>query len=150
MENAFAATPEGIPAEATDAARAWVHPGFRPYDQYTVPTATDDPTDTAATAEDNTASNVDPAPIDHTEDPPTDNAIENTANDVSSDNGATTKTPTPLEILNSVPMADGSDRVLIVNIPEPRIDNTPTPARDNGNGQDKSNTPLALPDFLQR
>ena len=150
MENAFAATPEGIPAEATDAARAWVHPGFRPHDHYTVPTATDDPTATAATAEDNTASNVIPAPLDHTEDPPADNAIENTANDVSSDNGATTKTPTPLEILNSVPMADGSDRVLIVNIPEPRIDNTSTPARDNGNGQDKSNTPLTLPDFLHR
>ena len=48
MENAFAATPEGIPAEATDAARAWVHPGFRPHDHYTIPTATDDPTDAAA------------------------------------------------------------------------------------------------------
>ena len=150
MENAFAATPEGIPAEATDAARVWVHPGFRPHDHYTIPTATDDPIDAAATAEDNTASNVDPAPIDHTEDPPTDNAIENTANDVSNDNGATTKTPTPLEILNSVPMADGSDRVVIINIPEAPIDKTATPARDNGNGQDKSNTPLTLPDFLHR
>ena len=39
MENAFAATPQGIPAEADAAARAWVHPGFRPYDQYTIPTA---------------------------------------------------------------------------------------------------------------
>ena len=149
MENAFAATPEGIPAEATNAARAWVHPGFRPHDQYTVPTATDDPTDTAATAEDNTASNVDPAPLDDTEeDPPTGNAIENTANDIPGDSA--TKTPTPLDILNSVPMADGGDRVVIINIPETRVDDTDTPARDNGNGQDKSNTPLALPDFLHR
>ena len=157
MENAFAATPEGIPAEATNAARAWVHPGFRPHDQYTVPTATDDPTDAPAPAEDDTGTDVDSTPLDHTdvdsapldhteEDPPTGNAIENTANDVPG--GGATKTPTPLDILNSVPMADGSDRVLIVNVPEPRVDETPTPAR--GNGQDKSNAPLALPDFLHR
>ena len=100
MENAFAATPEGIPAEATVTACAWVHPGFRPHDQYTVPTATADPIDAAATHESDTENDVDPAPPDHTEeDSPTDNAIENTANDVSNDNGATTKTPTPLEIL---------------------------------------------------
>ena len=147
MENAFAATPEGIPAEATDAARAWVHPGFRPHDQYTVPTATHDPIDTAAEAD--TASNADPAPLDHTDDPPANNAIENTANNVPGD-GATTKTPTPIDILNSVPMADGGDRIVIINIPETRVDQTDTPARDNGNGQDKSNTPLALPDFLHR
>ena len=47
-------------------------------------------------------------------------------------------------------MADGGDRVVIINIPETRVDQTDTPARDNGNGQDKSNTPLALPDFLHR
>ena len=47
-------------------------------------------------------------------------------------------------------MADGSDRVVIINIPEAPIDKTATPARDNGNGQDKSNTPLTLPDFLHR
>ena len=45
-------------------------------------------------------------------------------------------------------MADGSDRVVIINIPEAPIDKTTTPAR--GNGQDKSNAPLALPDFLHR
>ena len=145
MENAFAATPQRIPAEAHDTARAWVHPGFRPYDQYTIPTATDDPIDAAATAEADTGSNVNPAPLDNIEDPPINNAIE---------------TPNPLDIINRVPMADGSDRVVIINAsplnasestnhdPDEPINETPVPPR--GNGQDKSNAPLTLPDFLRR
>ena len=135
MENAFAATLEGIPAEAGDAACAWVHPGFRPYDQYTVPGVRD-------------------APLDETNDTPLNETGDTPINT------AAAGTPTPLDIINSVPMADGSDRVVIINVPDPDtsgctdtaadepINETAAPAR--GNGQDKSGAPLALPGFLHR